>query len=76
MTLEEAVQLALLVQDIPRESIETAVIDYDYVEPSTTPDGRQVLVPNRDYIRQLRNKLFTVPIPPTPEIQEFTGAHG
>lgn len=71
MTLEEAVQLALLVQDIPRESIETAVIDYDYVEPSTTPDGRQVLVPNRDYIRQLRNKLFTVPIPPTPEIQNL-----
>ncbi|MFO7682307.1 MAG: LCP family protein [Chloroflexota bacterium] len=71
MTLEEAVQLALLAQDIPRGSIETAVIDYDYVEPSITPDGRQVLVPNRDYIRQLRNKLFTDPVPPTPEIQNL-----
>lgn len=71
MTLEEAVQLALLAQEIPRESIETAVIDYDYVEPATTPDGRQVLVPNRDYIRQLRNELFTVPVPPTPEIQNL-----
>ncbi len=71
MTLEEAVQLALLAQDIPRESIETAVIDYDYVEPSITPDGRQVLVPNRDYIRQLRNQLFTDPVPPTPQIQNL-----
>lgn len=71
MTLEQGVQLALLAQDIPRGSIETAVIDYDYVEPSITPDGRQVLVPNRDYIRQLRNQLFTDPIPPTPQIQNL-----
>ncbi len=71
MTLEEAMQLALLVQEIPRSSIHTSVIDYDYVYAETTPDGRQVLVPNRDNIRQLRNELFTAPVIPTPEIQNL-----
>ncbi|MBK7918107.1 MAG: LCP family protein [Chloroflexi bacterium] len=71
MSLEEAMQLALLVQEIPRSSIHTSVIDYDYVYAETTPDGRQVLVPNRDNIRQLRNELFTAPAIPTPEIQNL-----
>lgn len=71
MTPEEAVQLALLAQDIPRDSIKTAVIDYDYVYAETTPDGRQVLVPNRENIRQLRNNLFTPPVVPTPEIKNL-----
>jgi LCP family protein required for cell wall assembly len=71
MSPEEAVQLALLAQDIPRDSIKTAVIDYDYVYPEITPDGRQVLVPNRDNIRQLRNDLFTPPVVPTPQIQNL-----
>jgi polyisoprenyl-teichoic acid--peptidoglycan teichoic acid transferase len=73
LTLEEALQLALLVQDIPRSSIKTAVINFDYVYPETTPDGRQVLVPIRDNIRQLRNTLFTPPVIPTPEIQNLPG---
>ena len=71
MSLEEAVQLALLVQDIPRSSIVTSVVDYDYVYAETTPDGRQVLVPIRENIRQLRNELFTPPVVPTPEIQNL-----
>ena len=71
MTPEEAIQLVLLAQDIPRDSIKTAVIDYDYVYAETTPDGRQVLVPNRENIRQLRNDLFTPPVVPTPEIKNL-----
>lgn len=71
LTLEEALQLALLTQDIPRSSIKTAVIDYDYVYPETTLDGRQVLVPIRDNIRQLRNNLFTPPVIPTPQIENL-----
>lgn len=71
MSLEEGLQLALLAQDIPRSSIKTAVIDYDYVYGETTPDGRQVLVPIRENIRQLRNELFTPPVIPTPEIQNL-----
>lgn len=71
MTLDEGLQLALLLQDIPAESIETAVIDYNYVYNETTPDGRQVLVPNRDAIRELRNEIFTPPAIPTPVIVDL-----
>ena len=71
MTLDEAVQLALLVQDIPQGSIATAVIDYDYVYNETTPDGRQVLVPNREAIRELRDELFMPPAIPTPVVENL-----
>lgn len=71
MTLEEAVQLGLLMQDIPESSIRTAVIDYNYVYPEVTPDGRSVLVPIRENIRELRDQLFTPPIIPTPVIENL-----
>lgn len=71
MTLDEAIQLALLVQDIPRDSIRTAVLDYNYVYNETTPDGRQVLVPVRENIRQLRDQLFAPPAIPTPVIENL-----
>jgi LCP family protein required for cell wall assembly len=71
MTVDEALQLALLVQDIPSERIHTAVIDYNYVYNETTEDGRQVLVPIRDKIRQLRDDLFAPPAAPTPVIEDL-----
>jgi polyisoprenyl-teichoic acid--peptidoglycan teichoic acid transferase len=58
LSLEQMVSLALLAQDIPRENIRTAVIDFKYVLDYTTPEGRQVLVPLRDKIRVLRDELF------------------
>jgi hypothetical protein len=63
--------LALLAQDIPRANIQTVVIDYNYVFNETAPDGRQVLVPNRDKIRQLREQLFAPPAIPTPVIENL-----
>ncbi|MCB8943747.1 MAG: LCP family protein [Ardenticatenaceae bacterium] len=71
MSVDEVLQLALLVQDVPREQIHTAVIDYNYVYNETTPDGRQVLVPIRDKIRQLRDDLFAPPAVPTPVIEDL-----
>lgn len=71
MSLEEGVQLVLLVQEIPRENISSAVIDFNYVFNETTPDGRQVLVPIRDKIRVLRNDLFAPPAIPTPQIENL-----
>lgn len=71
MSLDEAIQLALLVQDIPRDSIETAVLDFNYVYNETTPDGREVLVPVRENIRQLRDQLFLPPAIPTPVIENL-----
>lgn len=70
-TLDQMIQLALLVQEIPRDDIQTAIIDYSYVFSETTPDGWQVLVPNRDRIRQLRDQLFAPPAIPTPVIENL-----
>jgi polyisoprenyl-teichoic acid--peptidoglycan teichoic acid transferase len=71
MNLDEAVQLALLVQDIPRSSIRDAVIDFNYVYNETTPSGQLVLVPIRENIRALRNELFSPPAIPTPVIENL-----
>ncbi|MCL4264117.1 MAG: LCP family protein [Anaerolineae bacterium] len=71
MTVDEALQLALLVKEIPAGSIHTAVINYNYVYNEVTPDGRAVLVPIRENIRQLRDQLFTPPIIPTPVIENL-----
>jgi LCP family protein required for cell wall assembly len=71
LSLNEAVQLALLAQEIPAGSIRTEVIDYDYVYNETTPDGQFVLVPVRENIRLLRDELFAPPAIPTPAIESL-----
>jgi LCP family protein required for cell wall assembly len=71
LTLEETIQLGLLAQDIPRESIRMEVINYDYVYNETTLDGQQVLVPNRESIRALRDQLFAPAAIPTPVIEDL-----
>ena len=64
LTLDQIIQLGLLVKDIPLTSIRHEVIDYQYLQDYTTPDGRQVLWPYWDKIRELRDSLFT---PSTPK---------
>jgi LCP family protein required for cell wall assembly len=59
LTLDQVVSLALLAQDIPRANIQNAVIDYHYVLEYVTPEGRDVLVPLRDRIRELRDQIFS-----------------
>ncbi|MCA9979620.1 MAG: LCP family protein [Anaerolineales bacterium] len=71
LTLDEALQLAMLVQEIPDENIRQAVIDYNYVYPEYTPQGDAVLVPIRENIRALRDELFTPPAVPTAVIQDL-----
>lgn len=71
MTPDEAVQLALLAQDIPSENINSAVIDFNYVYSEVTPDGRQVLIPIRENIRVLRDEIFAPPAVPTPVIENL-----
>jgi LCP family protein required for cell wall assembly len=71
LTDTQLIQLALLVQEIPTESIETAVLDFNYMYNEVTPDGRQVLVPNRDAIRQLRRTLFPPAALPLPEVENL-----
>jgi LCP family protein required for cell wall assembly len=59
LSLQQMVSLATLAQSVPRENIKSAVIDYRYVTEGTSPAGRQVLIPQRDKIRQLRDELFS-----------------
>lgn len=69
MQLTEALQLARLAQDIPRDRIRNVVLDFDYVEPSVTFDGQQVLMPIREKVRALRDELFATAPAPTPVIE-------
>jgi LCP family protein required for cell wall assembly len=71
LSLNEAIQLALLAQDIPRDDIRTEVLNYEYVYNEVTPDGQAVLVPVRDKIRSLRDQVFAPPAIPTPEIEDL-----
>lgn len=74
LTLNEVIQLALLVENIPAERIRAEVIGFDYVYNETTPDGQQVLVPVRENIRTLRDELFAPPAIPTPELEDLPEA--
>lgn len=69
MTLEEAIQLALLAQKIPAENIRLFAIGYNHVTEQTTADGQQVLVPNEEALGELISELFTPPQIPTPAIE-------
>ncbi len=69
LELDEILQLGRLALDIPMENVQTVVLNYDYLLPQTTPDGQQVLVPDRDKIRQLRDQVFAPAPIPTPVIE-------
>lgn len=71
LTLDEALQLAMLLPEIPDENIRQAVIDYNYVYPEYTPQGDAVLVPIRENIRALRDELFAPPAVPTAVIEDL-----
>lgn len=61
MQLEEALQLAWLLPEIPRENIRSGVIGDDYVYTVQNSDQQFVLVPRRQAIRDLRDSLFALP---------------
>ncbi|MFT7584000.1 MAG: LCP family protein required for cell wall assembly [Cellvibrionaceae bacterium] len=61
MQLEEALQLAWLLPEIPRENIRNGVIGDDYVFTVQNSDEQFVLVPRRQAIRDLRDSLFALP---------------
>lgn len=69
MTLEEAIQLALLAQTIPVDNIDLFVIGYNQVTEQITLDGQQVLVPDEEALHELKSELFAPPQLPTPAIE-------
>jgi anionic cell wall polymer biosynthesis LytR-Cps2A-Psr (LCP) family protein len=58
ISLESLIQLGLYVKDIPRENIKTGSISYEYLMDYTTPQGAQVLVPNRTRLGELMATVF------------------
>ena len=63
LTLQQMIALAVLAQDIPKENIKSAVIDYNYVQDGLEPapagnPPQQVLIPEWDRIDALLNDLF------------------
>lgn len=65
LTPLEMAQLATIARDIPVERISKVVIDESATQYWTTPQGASVLIPNRDKVRELRDRLYN---PPPPEV--------
>lgn len=80
LTLEQAIGLAQLAQSIPADRIRTGVIDQNYTSNYITPKGEEVLVPQRDKMRELIDSLFnSQPAPDaasTPSEQAQVSAEG
>ncbi len=58
LSLEQIIQLALYVKDIPTENIRMGVIGYEYLQGYTTGDGASVLIPNRARLGNLMVDVF------------------
>lgn len=58
MTLDQIIQLALYLKDIPESNIRTGVIDGSYIMDYVTPQGAAVLVPRRAQLGELLTNVF------------------
>ncbi len=66
LTLEQVVDLIGLVNDIDRDSIDSAVINADYLmNEFTTSEGAQVVLLDSQAFRKLREQMFYKPAPYT-----------
>lgn len=58
LNLDQMIQLALYLKDIPTENINTGVIDYTYIRNWRTNDGSDVLILNQTAISTLMGQVF------------------
>ncbi|BCX04785.1 MAG: LytR family transcriptional regulator [Candidatus Roseilinea sp.] len=63
----EIAQLVLMVKDIPDDRIARVAIDETAVQPWTTPQGGNVLIPVRERVRELRELFYNPPVAAQPE---------
>jgi LCP family protein required for cell wall assembly len=63
LSLSDMYALAKVGREVDGESIRSAVIDETLTIPQTTPDGAQVLIPDRTLIRAVVKDLFGGPAP-------------
>jgi LCP family protein required for cell wall assembly len=62
LSLDQAIRLARLASEIDPEGVVTGVLDQNYTSAMETPEGWQVLVVNREALRELRALLFAEPL--------------
>lgn len=60
LSLDQMMRLAVLAEDIPRESIRSAVMGADYVMSYETPEGARVEIPNRAVIGPYLEYVFWI----------------
>lgn len=58
----EILALAKLTNQVESDKIQSRVIDYSMLLPTTTSAGAEVLLPNRDKVRMLVDELFSRPV--------------
>lgn len=58
LSMDQIIQLALYLKDVPRENIRTGVINESYTMGYSTPRGEAVLVPDRARIGTLMVEVF------------------
>lgn len=61
MSLDQAIQLAYLMAQIPSENLHTFSPGYTVAEPLKTPDGIDVLRVMPDRLREVRDQMFVEP---------------
>lgn len=81
LTLDQIIRLGYESIRVPREAIHQGAIGPDQVTISVSPDGLDILLPDTDLIRQLRDELFTATGPVKPvitatELKELVKAEG
>jgi anionic cell wall polymer biosynthesis LytR-Cps2A-Psr (LCP) family protein len=59
LPLDQAIQLAVLAQQVPEENIKQGVIGSEHITFGKSPDGDDVLKPRPEQIRILRDEIFT-----------------
>jgi LCP family protein required for cell wall assembly len=69
LTFSDALTLAQLAGTIAADHIQTLVISHDQTQAYRTPEGAQVLLPNRAAIQTLIGDVFAVTIPQTSPTQ-------
>ena len=70
LTMDQSIALAQLASQVASENIRYVVIDENYTQFWSTPDGQQVLIPVRDRIRELRDYIFTNEAPLPQQVED------
>jgi LCP family protein required for cell wall assembly len=66
LSLDQIIQFALLMEQVPIDNIKQGFIGTDTVEFGTSPDGLDILIPIPDKVRIVRDEIFTISGPVAP----------